>query len=146
MFISFAIPGFIPKYGCHKHDPGKMICFTITKNNSQSWHWWSHDTFKAYYIYCLQVPMLSVFLPLCHSNPPFSPICQEPPSHHHIAHPSNHLVHLTHISSIRMVSTTKIWSKAGMVHLVGRCANRMGSSCMFEVGSRLLLALMMQQS
>ena len=35
-----------------------------------------------------------------------------------------------------MVPATKIWSKAGMVHLVGRHANRMGSSGMFEVGSR----------
>jgi len=31
MFISFARPGFITKYGCHKHDPRKIIYFTITK-------------------------------------------------------------------------------------------------------------------
>jgi len=35
-----------------------------------------------------------------------------------------------------MVPTAKIWSKAGMVHLMGRHAPRMGSSGMFEVGSR----------
>src|SRR5882724_8715459 len=85
--------------------------------------------------------MLSVFLPSCHSNPPISQIHQEPPTfllfHHHVACPGNCLAHLTHTnSSIRMVPTAKIWSKARMVHLVGRCAPRMGSSGMFKVGSR----------
>jgi len=81
--------------------------------------------------------MLSVVLPSCHSNPPFSQICK---SHlfaiaHHVAHPGDCLVHLTHMSSIQMIPAAKSGERLDGPSC-GKTCQQDGILSMFKVGSR----------